>query len=250
MARNPHPEETVRRILDVAEELFCTRGYEHTTMADIVDGLGGLTKGAVYHHFKSKEEIFEAVFERANEPLVARTEEILADRSLSGLEKIRALDEASAASPSAELWGAMRPSSDPIQSARLLAREYLDLFELAHDFIEPAIREGVNWYTCDGEEYAPVTAHDFVDAAKWLLNKLYGEVLKETDWLYDRLSDYQDLKRLTSGYHYILILEKKPKNGKLISMRHSFKAYEVTFVDTYYGQKYTAHAIAFVSRKH
>ena len=43
MARNPHPEETVRRILDVAEELFCTRGYEHTTMADIVDGLGGPT---------------------------------------------------------------------------------------------------------------------------------------------------------------------------------------------------------------
>ena len=32
------------------------------------------------------------------------------------------------------------------------------------------IREGVNWYTCDGEEYAPVTANDFVDAAKWLLN--------------------------------------------------------------------------------
>ena len=143
MARNPHPEETVRRILDVAEELFCTRGYEHTTMADIVDGLGGLTKGAVYHHFKSKEEIFEAVFERANEPLVARSEEIMADRSLSGLEKIRAFDEASAAGPSAEMWGAMRPSSDPMRSSRILAREYLDLFDVAHAFIEPAIREGV-----------------------------------------------------------------------------------------------------------
>ena len=69
MARNKYPEETVRRILDVAEELFYTKGYEHTTMADIVDGLGGLTKGAVYHHFKSKEEIFEAVFERANRPV-------------------------------------------------------------------------------------------------------------------------------------------------------------------------------------
>lgn len=143
MARNKYPEETVRHILDVAEELFMSKGYEHTTMADIVGGLGGLTKGAVYHHFKSKEEIFEAVFERANEPLVARTREILADRSLSGLEKIRALDEASAAGPSAEMWGAMRPSSDPLRSARLLAREYLDLFELAHDFIEPAIREGI-----------------------------------------------------------------------------------------------------------
>lgn len=99
MARNKYPEETVRHILDVAEELFMSKGYEHTTMADIVGGLGGLTKGAVYHHFKSKEEVFEAVFERANEPLVARTREILADRSLSGLEKIRALDEASARDP-------------------------------------------------------------------------------------------------------------------------------------------------------
>ena len=85
MARNKYPEETVRRILDVAEELFYTKGYEHTTMADIVDGLGGLTKGAVYHHFKSKEEIFEAVFERANRPVCERSDAILADRSLTGL---------------------------------------------------------------------------------------------------------------------------------------------------------------------
>ena len=48
MARNKYPEETVRHILDVAEELFMSKGYEHTTMADIVGGLGGLTKGAVY----------------------------------------------------------------------------------------------------------------------------------------------------------------------------------------------------------
>ena len=33
------------------------------------------------------------------------------------------------------------------------------------------LREGVNWYTCDGESYAPVIAQDFVDAAKWLLTK-------------------------------------------------------------------------------
>lgn len=33
------------------------------------------------------------------------------------------------------------------------------------------LREGVNWYTCDGDEYAPVVAQDFVDAAKWLLTK-------------------------------------------------------------------------------
>ena len=143
MARNKYPEETVKRILDVAEELFMTKGYEQTTMADIVDHLGGLTKGAVYQHFKSKEDIFEAVFERANRPVVERAEAIISNRSLSGIEKIRALDESSAEGPSADMLRAMRPSSDPVQNSRLLAREFADALEVAHRYIEPVIREGV-----------------------------------------------------------------------------------------------------------
>ena len=47
MARNKHPEVTEERILDVAQQLFLEKGYENTTIQDIVDGLGGLTKGAV-----------------------------------------------------------------------------------------------------------------------------------------------------------------------------------------------------------
>ena len=143
MARNKYPEETVRRILDVAEELFYTKGYEHTTMADIVDGLGGLTKGAVYHHFKSKEEIFEAVFERANRPVYERSDAILADRSLTGLEKFRALDKASSEGPSVDMWHAMKPSSDPVQNPRLIAQEFVDAMDTAHRYVEPVIREGM-----------------------------------------------------------------------------------------------------------
>ena len=143
MARNKYPEETVEKILDVAERLFVERGYEHTTMADIVAGLGGLTKGAVYYHFKSKDEIFEAVFERATRGVAARADEILSDGSLTGIEKIRALDGASADGPSADMWRSMRPSSDPMRSSRLLAREFVDALEVAHRYVEPAIREGV-----------------------------------------------------------------------------------------------------------
>ena len=72
MTRNKYPEEAVEKILDVAERPFMERGNEHTTMADIVESLGGLTKGAVYHHFKKKDKIFEAVFERAARGVVAR----------------------------------------------------------------------------------------------------------------------------------------------------------------------------------
>ena len=64
MARNKHPEETINRILDVAFRLFMEKGYDRTSIQDIIDHLGGLSKGAIYHHFKSKEDILMAVMER------------------------------------------------------------------------------------------------------------------------------------------------------------------------------------------
>ena len=67
MARNKHPEETVNQILNVAYRLFMEKGYEHTSIQDILNNLGGLSKGAIYHHFKSKEEILETVTNRMTE---------------------------------------------------------------------------------------------------------------------------------------------------------------------------------------
>lgn len=43
MARNKHPEQTANLILDVAFRLFMEKGYEHTSIQDIIDNLGGLT---------------------------------------------------------------------------------------------------------------------------------------------------------------------------------------------------------------
>ena len=60
MARNKHPEETVEKILSVSRRLFAERGYEHTTIADIVAATG-MSKGAFYHHFKSKEDVYDRI---------------------------------------------------------------------------------------------------------------------------------------------------------------------------------------------
>ena len=49
MARNKYPEVTVERILDVSQRLFLEKGYDNTTIQDIVDELGGLSKGAIYY---------------------------------------------------------------------------------------------------------------------------------------------------------------------------------------------------------
>lgn len=66
MARNAHPEVTRTRILDAAQRLFMAQGYEHTSIQNIVDELGDLSKGAIYHHFKSKEAILEELTNRDN----------------------------------------------------------------------------------------------------------------------------------------------------------------------------------------
>ncbi len=88
MARNKYPEITVEKILDAAERLFLEKGYDNTTIQDIVDELGGLSKGAVYHHFKSKEEIMDAVGDRMftlNNPFEA----VRRRTDLNGLQKLQ-----------------------------------------------------------------------------------------------------------------------------------------------------------------
>ena len=64
MARNKYPEETRNLIIDTAARLFVEKGYEHTSIQDIINNLGGLSKGAIYHHFKSKDEIMNAVADK------------------------------------------------------------------------------------------------------------------------------------------------------------------------------------------
>ena len=88
MARNKYPEITVEKILEAAQRLFLEKGYENTTIQDIVDELGGLTKGAVYHHFKSKEDIICALSDKLfaeNNPFAA----VKQRKDLNALQKMR-----------------------------------------------------------------------------------------------------------------------------------------------------------------
>lgn len=87
MPRNKYPEETVSHILDVSLKLFSEHGYSQVKMQDIVEALGGLTKGAVYHHFKNKEDIFDALLNRYYQILEPMQK--IQKSNLSGLEKLK-----------------------------------------------------------------------------------------------------------------------------------------------------------------
>lgn len=87
MSRNKYPEITVENILEVSQRLFFEKGYDNTKIQDIADELG-MTKGAIYHHFKSKEEIMNTLGDKLftnNNPF-----EIVKKRTdLNGLEKMK-----------------------------------------------------------------------------------------------------------------------------------------------------------------
>ena len=91
MARNAHPEETVNLILTVAYRLFMEKGYEHTSIQDIINHLGGLSKGAIYHHFKSKEDILIAVAEAMASESNQMLERFRDRTDLNGKEKLKTI---------------------------------------------------------------------------------------------------------------------------------------------------------------
>jgi len=74
-ARQPRSEVTRRKIVDAAVELFNDVGYANTGLGDIVER-AGLTKGALYHHFNSKEALAVAIIDEGSAILIKTFEGI------------------------------------------------------------------------------------------------------------------------------------------------------------------------------
>lgn len=139
VARNKYPEETVKKILDVSEQLFLEKGYDHTTVQDIIDNLGGLTKGVIYHHFKSKEEIFNTILEKRY--TIGVTDKIELMKDLSGFEKIRKIN-----SMTLQLLEHQKlafSAKSLITNPRIVGELYAEAFTKGIPYIKLLVEEGI-----------------------------------------------------------------------------------------------------------
>ncbi|MBR6478494.1 MAG: TetR/AcrR family transcriptional regulator [Lachnospiraceae bacterium] len=82
MANGKEAEERKKEILDAAEELFIARGYDETSTSDILEKVG-IARGTLYYHFKSKEEILDALIDRIMQEAARRM-----NAALSGKEDV------------------------------------------------------------------------------------------------------------------------------------------------------------------
>lgn len=94
--RQLYSEATRAALLDTATEMFAAGGFAHTSLDDIATATQ-VTRGAVYHHFDSKQTLFEAVLESLEKRTAERVETAAArhpdpwDAAIAGLDTF--LDE-------------------------------------------------------------------------------------------------------------------------------------------------------------
>lgn len=80
-------EERKNEILDAADELFGKKGFDGTSTNDILEKVG-IARGTLYHHFKSKEEIMDALIGRYSDRLLGAAKEVAADKTIPLVDRI------------------------------------------------------------------------------------------------------------------------------------------------------------------
>jgi len=81
------PEVRKAEIMDAAKKLFYTKGYLNTTTQDIINALN-ISRGLLYYHFKSKEDVLYSIVEKHIEPMISQFKLITYDEKLSAKEKV------------------------------------------------------------------------------------------------------------------------------------------------------------------
>ena len=75
-------------IIDAAERLFYLKGYEDTSVQDVLDELH-LSKGGFYHHFESKLSLLEAICEKRTVASFEESERQIREGGLNAVEKLK-----------------------------------------------------------------------------------------------------------------------------------------------------------------
>lgn len=178
LAKKYTADEVKEMILDVSSSLFVSKGYEKTSIQDIVKGLDGLSRGAIYHHFESKQAIINGVVRRFV-PTEEELDNIATAKGLSGLEKIqKLLIDAMFNQKRSETLGS---SYELLNDAIFFSLYITTMTEILSPYIEMFIEEG----HVDGSVSAPfprqIAEVIIMLISTWFINALYPNT-DETFW--------------------------------------------------------------------
>jgi len=176
MAENKTKEERQYQILEAAMEVFVLNGYANTRMDDIVSQ-SGLSKGALYHHYHSKKDLFIALIDHwevycfpdfySRNGADRTASETLRDFSRALLDVFREKKYVFLAE--VEFWALSNQDKEINERSKSLYKKLLNLFELV---LQKGVRtgefkkidtkavsliiltgfQGINWFCIFGED--------------------------------------------------------------------------------------------------
>ena len=83
-------EDRKADIVNAARRLFQTQEYDKTSMQDVIDAVG-IAKGTLYHYFKSKEDLLEAVIEEIADEAIEQMQASVKEATGNALQKMQVL---------------------------------------------------------------------------------------------------------------------------------------------------------------
>lgn len=197
-----------QEFLDAALDLFYEKGYENTTINDIIDAVG-LSKGAFYHYFSSKEEVLGTIATQYVEKKLNIVERVIKEENLNALEKLNKIiaDILDFKLQYSEIrWKIFKiiTRNNNIK----LEKEILDNFlELEKPLYEKLIKQGVSEGVFN-TEYPEEAAELYVHLTK-IFKKMVSEVINNFNC---DLDDIETFKKKI----------KEPANIKMLKRKYEF----------------------------
>jgi AcrR family transcriptional regulator len=138
------PEERKHEILDAAEALFASRGYEAATISGILEAVN-IAKGTFYYYFKSKEDVLDAIVDRRLSSGVAAALEIAKNSGLPVHQKILAVIMAQKpqSQTQAAFTGVLHESGNAKFHQKVLAESVLRLSPVLQGLVEEGVQQGL-----------------------------------------------------------------------------------------------------------
>ncbi|MDY2856499.1 MAG: TetR/AcrR family transcriptional regulator [Oscillospiraceae bacterium] len=138
-------EERRNEILDVAQRLFTAKGFDNTSTNDILNEIG-IARGTLYYHFKSKEEILDAMIDRTTKQLVDKAKSIVYQKDVPVFERFTNMIltlNISNSSFGNEILRQVHKPQNALMHQKIEARLLAEVTPLITVLIEDGIKQGI-----------------------------------------------------------------------------------------------------------
>lgn len=137
-------EERKNEILDVAGRLFAQKGYDSTSTNDILEEIG-IARGTLYYHFKSKEDILDAMIDRMMRQMLMQAKAVAEQNEVSVQRRLTMIIQALQirGGPGDEIMEQIHKPQNALMHQKIQNRLLTELNPLLTGLIEEGIAQGI-----------------------------------------------------------------------------------------------------------